>query len=124
MKKTLILSSALLAMILPCSAANDAELQEKIRQAIDKDKDGEVTHEEFMTHAERWFGVKDGDKSGDLDIDEFGNMAFERWDADKSERIDPKEWATMREAHFKAYDTDEDGSISEKEWKDFDPKKG
>ncbi|MGJ8644627.1 MAG: hypothetical protein ACSHX9_14555 [Luteolibacter sp.] len=123
MKKTLI-TAAILAMILPCSAADDdAELQEKIRSAIDKDKDGKITHEEFMTHAVRWFGVKDSNKSGDLDIDEFGNHAFEKWDTDKSDAVDPEEWKTMRKAHFKAYDEDEDGSISEKEWKDFDPKR-
>lgn len=123
MKKTLI-SAALLAMFLPCSAADEeAEQLEKIRNAIDKDKDGEITHKEFMTHAVRWFGVKDGDKSGDLDIDEFGHGAFEKWDADKSDRVDPEEWEAMREAHFKVYDEDEDGSISKKEWKNFDPKR-
>ncbi len=122
--KNILITSTLLAMILPCSAAgDDAALQEKIWTAIDKDKDGKITEKEFMVHAERWFGVKDADESGNLDADEFGNMSFERWDADKSSRVDLKEWKAMREAHFKIYDKDKDGTISKREWKDFDPKR-
>ncbi|WP_411827866.1 hypothetical protein [Luteolibacter sp. AS25] len=90
---------------------------------VDKDKDGIVTLKEYDAYSAQRFAVKDSNKSGDLDMDEFGKFAFESWDTDKDGIISQKEWEARRADEFKIYDQDKDKKITQEEWDGYKPKK-
>lgn len=79
-------------------------------QRLDRDKDGTVSHAEFMQHRDEQFALLDKKGNGFIDHDEFMTVQ-----APKGTLMSPQAKA-MREARFRRINTSGSGKISKAEW--------
>lgn len=108
------------------------------RQALDTDKDGAISREEFSALHARMFERLDENKDGKLGEDEFGRRGGpdglrsrhggpgphrrmmmlgggERLDANKDGRLTLEEMTAPMREHFARLDANKDGALDEKE---------
>jgi len=93
-------------------------VKEDVLKMYDKDKDGEITHEEFRGLWSGQFDYLDANRDGKLDRNEWRNPAFSGMDLDKSGFLERQEWMRYRDWCFSTFmDANKDGKAVPGEWK-------
>lgn len=117
--KRRILAAAVLSMI--ATSAHAAIFDEEIKTNeqfanLDKDKDDQITKEEFLSPFQRQFENLDKNHDGVLTDDEFHNRV-PRFDVNKDNAVDHDEFMTRYVERFLKVDFDSNESISRDEMK-------
>lgn len=117
MQKMIIIAAIILAFSGPASGA------EKTFDALDKDKDGGVSQQEYLDAAAKTFNRLDRDGSGDLDKEELKALSeAERkdWltgmDRNNDGRIDRNEFQKEARKRFSTADADHNRYLDSREW--------
>jgi hypothetical protein len=93
-------------------------VKQDVLAMFDKNKDGEITHEEFRGIWSGQFDYLDANRDGKLDRNEWRNPAFTGMDLDKSGFLEKQEWMRYRDWCFSTFmDANKDGKAVPGEWK-------
>lgn len=88
----------------------------KTADAMDANKDGKISMEEYLASVKPRFAQKDANKDGILIQEEWYNPnTFRRMDGDKDGQATLEEYLRASETDFKRYDINSDGFIAENE---------
>jgi Ca2+-binding EF-hand superfamily protein len=117
MQKFIIAIAMILALTGPVSGA------EKAFDALDKDKDGRISQQEYLDAAAKTFNKLDKDGSGHLDKEELKALSEEdrkdwlaEMDKNRDGRIDRNEFQTEALKRFSNADADENRYLDSREW--------
>lgn len=117
MKKFLQLMVALI--LLPASVYG----ADRLFEMLDKDKDGEISQQEFLDAAEKTFDKLDRDGNGHLDSEELKALAqaerdswLDEMDKDKDGRIKRNEFQKEALSRFSTADADQNRYLDSREW--------
>lgn len=117
MQKFIIAIAMILALTGPVSGA------EKAFDALDKDKDGRISQQEYLDAAAKTFNKLDKDGSGHLDDEELKALPeadrkdwLAEMDKNRDGRIDRNEFQTEALKRFSTADADENRYLDSQEW--------
>ncbi|MBP7003475.1 EF-hand domain-containing protein [Amaricoccus sp.] len=121
MRRTLTLAAATLALSAGLAAAQDAAapaagVTDAQLAAVDTDKDGAVSQNEFVGALTKIFKALDADANGAVTWAEAeGKLArehFDAFDANKDGKVTPPEVDAQAKSDFAAGDQDKDGALN------------
>ncbi len=117
MQKFIIAIAMILVLTGPVSGA------EKAFEALDKDKDGRISQQEYLDATEKTFNKLDKDGSGHLDVEELKALPeanrkdwLAEMDKNKDGKIDRNEFQEAALKRFSKADEDENHYIDSREW--------
>ena len=117
MQKFIIAIVMILVLTGPVSGA------EKAFEALDKDKDGRISQQEYLDAAAKTFNKLDKDGSGHLDKEELKALSeadrkdwLAEMDKNKDGKIDRNEFQAEALKRFSTADTDENRYLDSREW--------
>jgi Ca2+-binding EF-hand superfamily protein len=114
MKKKIVI--AVLAVVSACVA--QAAIDPARAADMDKNKDGQITKEEYVAVFVSGFDRLDKDKDGLLSKTEFTHGSFEIGDKDKNGTLTRAEYLSIYEQQFdNKHDTNKDGVVTDDEIK-------
>jgi Ca2+-binding EF-hand superfamily protein len=117
MQKFIIAIVMILALTGPVSGA------EKAFEALDKDKDGRISQQEYLDAAAKTFNKLDKDGSGHLDEEELKALPetdrkdwLAEMDKNKDGKIDRNEFQAEALKRFSTADADQNRYLDSREW--------
>jgi hypothetical protein len=123
MKQCLVAMIALLLLMGPVYGAD------KMFDALDKNKDGRISEQEYMDAAMKTFDKLDRDRNGSLDENEIKALPkadrkswMAEMDADKDGKISRSEFEVGAKRRFSTADEDESRYIESREWSKWETK--
>ena len=118
----LLTGSAVLSQGAPTKPANPSAAEEKARlkgifKQLDQNKNGQLTHEEFVDFWKRNFDARDKNDDGLHDQTEILRAShIEAFDLNKDGVVSLEEELSVRNRHWQHFDIAEEGVVS---WNDF-----
>jgi len=123
MKRTMSMQKFILAVILVLALAAPLSGAEKAFDALDKDRDGKVSQQEYLDATAETFNRLDKDGSGHLDKEELKALPQadrKNWlaemDKDRDGKIDRNEFQKEALKRFSTADADENRYLDSREW--------
>jgi len=131
MRKIIMMGLAVMMIFtVGCNPTDRAEKKAERLKKLDKNQDGQLTMEEWLTPHKEKFKKLDTDNSGYVSKDEMkatkksgSGRAYKKMDSNTDDKVTLEEWLSRGERKFHRIDKNKDGFLAEDELKVNKPDK-